>query len=219
VGTTQYKRISVLSFFCLLLLAACSQAPQQTQEAPKKRQPERAPDIFKVKLETSRGNVVAEVRRDWAPHGADRFYGLVQDGFYRNVRFHRVVRNFIVQFGINPDPAVSQLWSKLVIPDDPPREKNARGTITFAKLGVDSRTTQVFINLKDNSASLDKTGFVPFGKVIEGMDVVERLYNSYGEAPPRGAGPDPTEIEIRGNKYLEDKFPRLDYIKRATILQ
>ena len=202
-----------------LLLAACSQTRKsETKETPRKRQSERAPDLFRAKFETSRGDFTVEVHRDWARRGADRFYNLLEDGFFNESRFHRVVRNFIVQFGINGDPSISRLWSNLVIPDDPPKQKNAKGTITFAVRGPSTRSTQVFINLRDNGATLDKSGFVPFGKVIEGMDVVERLYNSYGDMPPRGNGPDPNQIELQGNKYLESKFPRLDYIKSASIL-
>jgi peptidyl-prolyl cis-trans isomerase A (cyclophilin A) len=214
--TARYRIL--ISIVPLLLLAACSETKQQKpEEAPKKRLSDRAPDVFKAKFETSKGDFVVEVHRDWAPHGADRFYNLIEDGFFKDVRFHRVVRNFIVQWGINGDPAISRLWSNLYIPDDPPKEKNKKGTITFATRGPATRSTQVFINLRDNGATLDKSGFVPFGRVIEGMDVVEGLY-SYGDMPPRGNGPDPSQAELQGNKYLEEKFPRLDYIKKVSIL-
>lgn len=201
----------------LLLLAACSETKQPAKEAPKKAVSDHAPDLFKAKFETSKGDFMVEVHRDWAPHGADRFYNLIEEDFFKDVRFHRVVRDYIVQWGINGNPALSRLWSNRYIPDDPSKEKNKRGTITFATRGPVTRSTQVFINLRDNSA-LDKSGFVPFGNVAEGMDVVEGLYKSYGDAPPRGTGPDPTQVELQGNKYLEDKFPRLDYIKRVSLL-
>jgi peptidyl-prolyl cis-trans isomerase A (cyclophilin A) len=212
------KRKGFLAAAVCLLAAGCSEQKTSQQAAPAKKQSDRAPDSFRAKFETSKGDFIIEVRRDWAPRGADRFYNLLEDGFFDGVRFHRVVRNFIVQFGIHPDPAVSRLWANLVIPDDPPKEKNKKGTIAFAHRGPVTRTTQVFINLKDNSATLDKSGFVPFGKVVEGMEVVESLYSAYGEVPPRGAGPDPVQIEIQGKKYLEAKFPRLDYIRKASIL-
>ena len=200
----------------LLLLTACSETKQAPE--PKKQRSDHAPALLKAKFETSKGDFVVEVHRDWAPNGADRFYNLIEDGFFKDIRFHRVVRNFIVQFGINGDPSISRLWSNMYIPDDPPKEKNKKGTITFATRGPVTRSTQVFINLRDNGATLDKSGFVPFGKVIEGMDVVESLYNSYGDMPPRGNGPDPSQVELQGNKYLESRFPRLDYIKKASIV-
>jgi peptidyl-prolyl cis-trans isomerase A (cyclophilin A) len=202
----------------LLLLAACSTAPT----SPKEEEPkpvisnEQAPDTYRVHLDTSKGPVVIEVTRAWAPRGADRFYNLVRSGFYDGDRFFRVV-SFVVQFGINGDPSISQLWSNLTFPDDPVKQKNRRGMVTFAALGKDTRRTQVFINLKDNPA-LNTQGFAPFGKVVSGMDeVVDHLYFGYGDMPPRGSGPDPTKIELQGNRYLEDKFPRLDYIKKAEI--
>jgi len=209
------KELSVIA--AVLLVGGCAEQKKQP-EAPAKKQSDRAPDVYKVRFETSKGVFVVEVRRDWAPRGADRFYNLLEDGFFDGVRFHRVVRNFIVQFGINPDPSISRLWANLVIPDDPPKEKNKKGTIAFAHRGPVTRTTQVFINLRDNSATLDKTGFVPFGRVIEGMEVVESLYSAYGEVPPRGTGPDPAQAEIQGKKYLDAKFPRLDYIRKASVV-
>jgi len=202
-----------------LLLAGCSSSPT----AVKKEEPRRpaithepAPETYRVGLDTSKGPVVIEVTRAWAPRAADRFYNLVQTGFYDGDRFFRVV-SFVVQFGINGDPGVSQLWANLPIPDEPVKQKNRRGRVAFAALGKDSRRTQVFIDLKDNLA-LDKQGFPPFGRVISGMEeVVDHLYFGYGDMPPRGSGPDPTRIELQGNRYLEDKFPRLDYIKKATV--
>jgi len=211
-------RISLLAAVCLIL-AGCSNAPPPSaKEAPRTAviSNEPAPETYRVDLDTSKGPVTIEVTRGWAPHGADRFYNLVKTGFYDGDRFFRVV-SFVVQFGINGDPGISQLWSNLTIPDDPVKQKNRRGTVTFAALGKDTRRTQVFINLKDNS-TLNNQGFAPFGRVTEGMnEVVDHLYFGYGDMPPRGSGPDPTKIELQGNRYLDDRFPRLDYIKKATI--
>lgn len=208
----------------LLVIAACAAlASCSSPEPPKKEaaaapaKKETAPDVFQVNLDTSKGPVVIEVHRDWAPIGADQFYSLVKTGFYDGDRFFRVVRNFVVQFGINGDPKVNRLWSNANLPDDPVKEHNRRGTITFATAGPNTRSTQVFINLRDNSASLDTTGFAPFGKVTTGMDVVDSFYNSYGDMPPQGQGPDPTQIEVQGNDYLASHFPRLDFIRKATI--
>lgn len=198
-----------------VLVAGCSvPKPVARQEAPPAEKP---PETYRVKFETTRGNFVVEVRRAWAPRGADHFFELVRAKFYDGVRFHRVVRGFVAQFGINGDPKRQRLWSSLKIADDAATQKNRKGAISFAKLGADSRTTQVFINLADN-ASLDKAGFAPFGLVAEGMDVVERLYFSYGEVAPRGGGPDPTKFELEGNTYLERAFPRLDSILRAVVV-
>ena len=176
-----------------------------------------APDVYRVKLDTSKGTVLIEVTRAWAPLGADRFFNLVQGRFFDGDRFFRVLPTFVVQFGINGDPSVSQLWSNLTFADDAVKERNRRGTITFATRGKDTRTTQVFFNMKDN-LSLDSQGFAPFGRVISGMDeVVDHLYFGYGEMAPRGPGPDPRQIQLLGNGYLEEKFPRLDYIKKASV--
>src|SRR4029077_19446479 len=136
---------------------------------------EKAPDVYKVKFDTSKGPFVVEVHRDWAPNGADRFYNLVKNGFFDNDRFFRVVSGFMVQFGINGDPKLSSVWREARIKDDPVKQSNARGYITFATAGPNTRTTQVFINFADNSA-LDNQGFAPFGKVVSGMNVVDALY-------------------------------------------
>jgi peptidyl-prolyl cis-trans isomerase A (cyclophilin A) len=178
---------------------------------------EKAPDVFQVNLDTSKGPVILEVHRDWAPIGVDHFYTLVKTGFYNEARFFRVVRNFVVQFGIAADPKTNQLWATAGLPDDPVTQHNARGTIVYATRGPNTRTTQLFINLRDNTQSLDPQGFAPFGKVVTGMDVVDSLYNSYGDMPPMGQGPDPSLIQQQGNEYLANRFPRLDYIKKATI--
>jgi peptidyl-prolyl cis-trans isomerase A (cyclophilin A) len=174
--------------------------------------------VFNVNLDTSKGLIVIEVRKEWAPIGADHFYNLVKTGFYDNARFFRVVRNFVVQFGIAADPKVQQLWANANLPDDPVRQHNRRGTLTYATRGPNTRSTQIFINLRDNSSSLDGQGFAPFGRVTTGMDVVDSLYSSYGDMPAQGGqGPDPEQIQLRGNEYLESRFPRLDYIRKATV--
>jgi peptidyl-prolyl cis-trans isomerase A (cyclophilin A) len=198
-----------------LLLGGCSTAPEKQPAAAPARQPAHTPDVYRVTLDTSKGAVVLEVTRALAPHGADHFYELVQNRYYDGDRFYRVVPRFVVQFGINGDPKVSQLWSSLRIPDDPVKQKNRKGTVTFASSGPGARTTQVFVNMRDN-LSLDREGFAPIGRVAEGMDVLERLYGGYGDMPPRGSGPDGVEIERQGNSYLDNHFPRLDFIKKAT---
>lgn len=198
-----------------LALAACSSAPPPATTEVKK-EPEKVPEVYRVRFDTSKGAFTVEVTRAWAPRGADHFYNLVHTGFYNGARFYRVVRNYVAQFGIAADPDMNRLWGSTSIPDDPVKESNRKGTIAFAMRGPGTRTTQVFINLKDNRA-LDKDGFAPFGKVVEGMEVVESLYNSYGDLPPRGNGPDPKLIESRGNSYLESRFPRLDFIRKAAI--
>ena len=170
-----------------------------------------------MNFETSKGDVVVEVTKAWAPEGAERLYLLVKRGFYDEGRFFRVLPNFVVQFGINGDPAVSSRWRAAAIADDPVKQSNQRGTVTFATSGPNTRTTQVFINLADN-VRLDSMGFAPIGKVISGMEVVDRFFSAYGEGPPRGNGPNQQLIETQGNAYLERNFPRLDYIKKARIL-
>ena len=183
---------------------------------PSETTPEPAPDSFRVRFETSKGDFVVEVTKAWAPEGAERFYRLVRNRFYDQARFFRVVRGFMAQFGINGDPEVSRRWHGMIIADDPVKQSNTRGFVTFAHAGPNTRTTQVFINLVDN-IRLDKLGFAPFGQVISGMEVVDRLYSAYGDGPPRGSGPRQELIQTQGNAYLEREFPRLDYIVRARV--
>jgi peptidyl-prolyl cis-trans isomerase A (cyclophilin A) len=207
---------------CLALVSCSSNTPTKTEETKKETAPaapkkEQAPELYKVNLDTSKGPIVIEVHRDWAPIGADHLYTLVKTGFYDGARFFRYRRNFIVQFGIAGDPKVNKLWSNGNLPDDPVKWSNVKGTVTYATGGPNTRTTQLFINL-GNNASLDQQGFAPIGKVTTGMDVVERLYSNYGEiAALGGQGPDTDKIDAQGNAYLEAHFPRLDYIKKATI--
>jgi peptidyl-prolyl cis-trans isomerase A (cyclophilin A) len=210
-------RRALAAAFVLAAMTGCSSPEPTKKDAAAPARPEKAPDVFQVNLDTSKGPVLIEVHRDWAPIGADHFYALVKTGFYDGDRFFRIVRNFVVQFGISGDPKVNRLWSNANLPDDPVKEHNVRGTISYATSGPNTRSTQVFINLKDNRAALDGSGFAPFGKVTSGMDVVDSFYNSYGDMPPRGQGPDPSQIEVQGNEYLTSRFPRLDYIKKAAI--
>ena len=207
-----YSRYLFLAIAAALL---CGCSPQSGPgSGPAKL--EHAPDVYKVKFETSKGDFVVQVNKEWAPIGAERFFQLVQSGFYDKARFFRVVPRFMVQFGINADPKVSMLWQNMVISDDPVKQSNTRGKITFATRGANTRTTQVFINFADN-ARLDNSGFSPFGEVLSGMEVVDSLYSGYGEVAPRGNGPRSELMQTQGNEYLERDFPRLDYIKKATI--
>jgi peptidyl-prolyl cis-trans isomerase A (cyclophilin A) len=180
------------------------------------RATEKAPDRFLVRFETTKGPFVVEVTRAWAPRGADRFYNLVKAGYYDDVAFFRVISDFMVQFGIHGDPRVSAVWREARIPDDPVTQSNTRGTVTYATAGPDTRTTQMFINFKDNSF-LDSQGFAPFGRVVEGMAVVDSLYAGYGEGGPRGRGPDQGRAQAEGNAYIRGSFPKLDFVKTARL--
>ena len=179
----------------------------------------KAPDVFKAQFNTTKGDFVVEVHRDWAPIGADRFYNMVKSGFFTDVYFFRVHPKFMVQFGISGNPKIAAAWEKANIRDDPQKESNKRGTITFAKSSLpNSRTTQLFINFGDNTF-LDSQGFPPFGSVVSGMDVVDQIYSEYGEIPAMGGtGPDPSKIGSEGNTYLVKNFPKLDKINSAKIL-
>lgn len=180
---------------------------------------EQAPATFQARFETSAGPFVIEVIRDWAPNGADRFYNLVKRGFYDGCRFYRVIPG-LAQFGINGDPEVAQAWFTARIPDDKRTQSNTKGTIAYSSSGINRRSTPVFINLIDNPG-MDvfnaPAGIVPFGRVVSGMNVVEKLYNGYGEAAPTGKGPQMTPLYAEGNPYLEKEFPKMDYIKKASI--
>ncbi len=176
----------------------------------------KAPPTYKARFDTSKGTFVIEVHRAWAPRGADRFYNLVKNGFYDNVRFFRVLSGFMAQFGINGDPKLMAKWRVARISDDPVKQSNTRGMISFATAGPGTRTTQVFINFGNNS-SLDRMGFAPFGQVVSGMNVVDALYAGYGEGAPNGRGPDQGRMQMEGNAYLKGNFKKLDYVKKATI--
>lgn len=173
---------------------------------------ERAPDVFKAAFDTSKGTFVVEAHRDWAPIGTDRFYNLVKNGYYDEVRFFRVVEGFMAQFGMHGHPGVQEAWSDAAIADDPVMQGNRRGSVVFANRGPNTRTTQLFINFADNSSALDQLGFAAFGEVVSGMDVVDSLYAGYEERPEQ------PRIDAEGNAYLNAEFPDLDYVKTATIV-
>ena len=175
------------------------------------------PAKYTVELDTTKGPILIDVRSDWAPIGAARFYQLVKDGYYTDVAFFRVISGFMAQVGISGDPAVNAEWRTNSSPDDPAMASNTRGTVTFATSGPNSRTTQFFINFGDN-ARLDGMGFAPFGKVQD-MAPVEALYSGYGEGAPRGRGPSQGRMQAEGNAYLKESFPKLDYIKSAKVLK
>ncbi len=177
-----------------------------------------APERFRVRFETTQGDIVIEVTRAWAPNGADRFYNLVDIGFFEDIGFFRVMKDFMAQFGIHGKPQVARAWLRATIPDDPVVQSNVRGTITYAKTArPNSRTTQLFINLNDNSR-LDGMGFAPFGRIVEGMDVADAIHKT-GEGAPQGKGPNPRRIKNNGNVYLKTRFPELDYLRRAEIIE
>ncbi len=171
----------------------------------------KAPAIFKASFTTTAGDFVVEVHRDWAPLGADRFYNLVRNGYFTNAAFFRVVPGFVVQFGLNASPAVNNVWEHATIQDDPVTQSNKRGSLVFATAGPNTRTTQLFINFADNSR-LDGMGFAPFGNVVDGMDVVDKIYPGYRESPSQD------QITNQGDAYLKANFPKIDRIKLARIV-
>ena len=192
------------------------EAPATEERAEKPPEKTQAPDRYAVELDTTKGPIVIDVHREWSPAGADRFYELVQNGYYTDVAFFRVIGGFMAQVGISGDPAVNAEWRTRTIPDDPVRASNTRGTVTFATSGPSSRTTQFFINFADNSR-LDGMGFSPYGKVRD-MAPVDALYDGYGEGAPRGRGPSQGRMQSEGNAYLKESFPKLDYIESAKII-
>ncbi len=205
----------------LLILAGCGRpAEPKKAEAPKKESPSARPmpQVYKVRFVTTKGAFVVEVHKQWSPNGAERFWRLVNLGFFDNSKIFRVKRGFVAQFGVSNDPQTNALFNNLPIKDDPVKMSNRKGMVTFAADGPGTRRTQVFINLGDNKM-LDKQGFAPFGKVVEGMDVVETFYPGYGEMPPRGNGPDPSKLAVEGNSYAEQKFPWLDGIIKASVVE
>lgn len=213
----------VLGFGCQRGGTPGDRAPDATAMTPDFRNPAspalaaQAPDSYRVRFETTKGDFVIAVHRAWAPLGADRFYNLVRSGYYDDVRFFRVIPGFMAQFGIHGDSAVSNAWRERRIADDPVRRTNVRGMVTFATAGPGTRTTQIFINFGNNDR-LDGMGFAPFGEVVEGMEVVDALYGGYGEGQPRGRGPEQTRMQIEGNSYLQREFPRLDHITQARLV-
>lgn len=204
-------RLATALALAVTLVAPSMAAAQASLKNPASLN-EKAPAVYKVKLDTSAGPVEIEVHRDWAPLGADRFYNLVKNGFYDGVRFFRVISGFMAQGGMHGDPAIQKIWGRNNFPDDPVKQSNKRGFVTFAKTGApNSRSTQIFINYADNS-NLDSQGFAPFGQVVSGMEAVDKFY-SYG----RQNVPDQGQITSEGNAYLQKEYPKLDYIKKATI--
>ena len=206
----------------LVSVAAVNAQSPDLQKVARLRNPaalnEKAPDTYKANFDTSKGTFTITVNRAWAPLGADRFYNLVKNGFYDDVRFYRVMPGFMAQVGIHGNPTIAKAWVNARIQDDPVKQSNRRGFVTFATGGPNTRTTQIFINFRDN-LSLDKMGFAPFGEVTSGMNVVDRLYSGYGDGPPDGKGPNQPRVQGEGNTYLNKDFPRLDFIKAATIAQ
>ena len=197
----------LISITCAL--AACGAA---VKEPP-------APAEYKVKLATTKGDVVILVHRDWAPIGADHFYNLVKRGYYDNNAFFRAIKNFVVQWGINGDPKIYARWSKVTIKDDPNKVPNKAGTVVFAAPGEpNGRSTHIFINIADNAEHLDGRGFAPFGEVILGLDNIMNVYMDYGEGAPDGQGPDQEAAGNGGNAYLKKNFPKMDYILKATVV-
>jgi cyclophilin family peptidyl-prolyl cis-trans isomerase len=207
------------SLFLLVFAAACDRADKTPPPAtpPATPAPPPAPpagEKYRAEFETSKGKFVVEVTPSLSPLGAERFRTLIDSGYFTDVRFFRVMPGFIVQFGMHGDPAVNERWQQRKLMDEPVRVRNTRGTVVYAKPGMpNSRSNQYFINLGDNSASLDPQGFSPIGQVVEGMDVVDAIYSGYGEQPQQEL------ITTDGNKYLKQAFPKLDYIKSAKIVQ
>jgi peptidyl-prolyl cis-trans isomerase A (cyclophilin A) len=209
-------RAIVPSMMAVLALLAPEEARAQaaaSRLADPSQLTEQAPDVFRAAFDTSQGRFVIRVRREWAPLAADRFYNLVKNGFYNDTRFFRVLDGFMVQFGLNGDPQVQRAWQSANLRDEPPTESNTRGFASFTReSGPNSRYTMIFINYRDNSY-LDAEGFAPFGQVVEGMEVVDKLYSGYG----RQNVPDQRRIIREGNAYLASEYPKLDYVKTATI--
>jgi peptidyl-prolyl cis-trans isomerase A (cyclophilin A) len=203
------SRRFILPSFIALILLGCSSSPPEQKKAAAPAEPEAPEQVVNVKFETSKGDFVLEVHPKWAPLGAERFLELVKDGYYDNARFFRIVPNFVIQWGLAANPAMTKKWDK-PIKDDYVLHTNSLGTVSFAKSDVETRTTQVFVNIRSNQI-LDDDGFAPFGRVTEGMEVFDKIYRGYGGQP------DQDQIKKRGNAYLAEKYPNLDYIKKAYV--
>ena len=211
------NRVLALTILIATIAATTSFAGQPQDASAKLKNPaalnEQAPATYRARFETSQGVFVIEAHRDWAPNAADRFYNLVKNGFYDNARFFRVLSGFMAQFGLNGDPDIQRAWTYAGLPDEPTKQSNTRGFVSFAReSSPNSRYTMVFINYKDNSY-LDADGFAPFGQVVSGMEIVENLYSGYG----RQNVPDQRRIKSEGNAYLTAEYPKLDFIKTAQI--
>jgi peptidyl-prolyl cis-trans isomerase A (cyclophilin A) len=216
---------STLTLVCVLAVAGCAPDVEPDDADTPLPNPllqpadftETAPERFRAEFETTAGIFRIEVHRAWAPLGADRFYNLVQAGFYDGIPFHRVLEGFVADFGIHPDPWVNAAWRQALLRDDPVVESNLRGRISFSKGGPNRRTVQVFVNLRDNP-ELDADGFAPFGEVVAGLDTVEALYAAYGDGPPRGDGVYQAMAIARGDEYFAE-FPELDRILTARLVE
>jgi cyclophilin family peptidyl-prolyl cis-trans isomerase len=223
LASIHYVSLVLAMLFPLGLLMSHLEAGDGGKESPllqpkSASMTQTAPATFRVKFQTGQGDFVVEAQRDWAPLGVDRFYNLVKNGFYDGTCFFRVISGFMAQFGIHGDPKVAAAWRQERIQDDPVKQSNKRGSISYATAGPGTRTTQLFINYADNS-QLDKMGFAPIGRVVEGLAVVDRLYAGYGEGAPQGKGPNQGRIQTEGNDYLTKDFPQLDCITKATIIE
>lgn len=221
-----FRPLAALVLGSLILSRASAQEEAKKSAAPASaaslsepaKLNEKAPESFKVKFSTTKGDFTIQVSRTLSPNGADRFYNLVKAGYFTDLAFFRVIPGFMGQFGIHGDPKIAAAWRPAKISDDPVKGSNIRGALTFAMAGPNTRTTQLFINLADNPR-LDSSGFSPFGKVVEGMEVVDKLNGEYGEGAPGGRGPDQSRVQQEGNAYLKKDFPNLDYIKSASVLK
>lgn len=211
------RHYALLTLFSLLLLATpgCPSGQGSTQDAS--AAPVSTEVSYQVEFVTTKGTIVLDVHRGWAPRGADRFRELVESGYFDGCSFFRVVEGFVVQFGLSGDPSRTAEWKGNTISDDPVFQTNSRGTLTFATGGPNTRTTQLFFNLNDNPR-LDKMGFSPFAKVVSGQEVIDALFSGYGEGAPRGSGPDQGRLTAEGDPYLSANFPKLDKITTARVL-
>jgi peptidyl-prolyl cis-trans isomerase A (cyclophilin A) len=217
-NTLGYVLMSLIAMGCKPATSTEPQKEAAKTEAPTKmEETKKVPDNFTVKLATTKGDLLLDVHREWAPKGADRFYELVTTGYFKDVAFFRVLDGFMAQAGIHGDPAVNKKWRANRIQDDPVKQSNTRGMVSFATSGPNSRTTQFFVNFKENK-QLDGMGFAPFAEVKD-MTVVDALYNGYGEGAPRGQGPSQKRMQTEGNAYLKKAFPKLDYILDASIVE
>jgi peptidyl-prolyl cis-trans isomerase A (cyclophilin A) len=213
IGLSRAPLVAAVAF---MAFAGCSQ--QQPSPLLTPAEDVRAPDTFRVQFETGKGRFVVEAHRAWAPLGADRFYTLVTNRFYDGNKFFRVLPGFVAQFGMHGDPDVTEVWEPRTLADDSVTQSNQEAFVTFATGGPNTRTTQIFINTRDNRR-LDAMGFAPFGRVVSGMNVVHQLYGGYGEGPPGGGGPSQDRIRDEGNRYLNRFHPRLDSIIRARVVR
>jgi peptidyl-prolyl cis-trans isomerase A (cyclophilin A) len=216
------RRRAMVCVGVLAATAVVATAQVDLQKLAQLRNPaalkEQAPATFRANFDTSAGSFVIEVHREWAPIGADRFYNLVKNGFFDDVRFYRVIPGFMAQFGIHGNPTISAAWRKAVLKDEPAKQSNKRGFVTYANAGANTRSTILFISFRDNSYLDKMPGFAPFGQVVSGMEAADKIHSGYGESQDGGGkGPRQSLLEQQGNAYLTKEFPRLDYIKAATI--